>query len=51
MEHGRGARLDPAFNFMCVFYPRLFDTKLFLQSKTLVGRLSRGARLELTDPV
>jgi hypothetical protein len=51
IERGSAARLDPTLNFMRTFYPRFFDAKLFLQSKTLVGRLCKGARLELTDPV
>ena len=51
IERGNAVRLGPTLNFMRIFYPRFFDTKLFLQSKTLVGRLFKGARLELTDPV
>jgi len=35
---------------MRLFYPQYFETKLFLQSKTVVGRLAKGTRLEL-DPV
>jgi len=34
------------------FLPVVFDAKLFLKSKTVVGRLIvKGKRLELTDPV
>ena len=43
------ARLDPALSLMRIVYPRYFETKLFLQSKTVVGRLDRGRRLELTS--
>ena len=45
------ARLDSALSLMRILYPPYFDTKLFLQSKTVVGRLAKGTRLELTDPV
>ena len=44
------AHLDSSLRLMRIFYPRYFETKLFLHSKTLVGRLVKGARLELTDP-
>jgi hypothetical protein len=43
------ARLDPALRLMRIVYPRYFETKLFLQSRTVVGRLARGTRLELTS--
>lgn len=45
------ARLDPTLSIMRMLYPLYFETKLFLQSKTLVGRLAKGTRLELTEPV
>lgn len=35
--------------FMRLFYPAFFETKLFLRDRTLVGRLAKGSRLELTD--
>jgi hypothetical protein len=44
-------RLHPALILMRLFYPRYFDAKLFLQSKTLVGRIAKGKRLELVDSV
>jgi hypothetical protein len=44
------APMDLTLRLMDIFYPRLFETKLFLQSKTILGRLANGARLEL-DPV
>jgi hypothetical protein len=47
----RSARLDPILDSMRVFYPRYFETKLFLQSKTVIGRLANQARLELTKAV
>lgn len=50
-ERGSLARLDPALSLMRILYPRYFEAKLFLQSKTVVGRLAKGTRLELTDPV
>jgi hypothetical protein len=35
---------------MRILYPRYFDAKLFLKSKTFLGRvLAKGRRLELTD--
>jgi hypothetical protein len=43
------ARLGAALRSMQVFYPRYFQAKLFLLSKTLVGRLAKGTRLELSD--
>jgi hypothetical protein len=37
---------------MRILYPRYFAAKLFLKSKTFLGRLLvNGGRLELTDPV
>lgn len=46
------ARLGPWLSLMRVLYPRYFDAKLFLKSKTLLGRvLVNDGRLELTDPV
>jgi len=36
---------------MRILYSWYFGTKLFLQSKTLLGRLAKGTRLELSDPV
>jgi hypothetical protein len=36
-------------DFMRIVYPRYFEMKLFLQSKTLAGRLAKGTRLELTQ--
>jgi hypothetical protein len=52
-ETGRNPseNLDPSLSFMRVLYPSYFATKLFLQSKTIVGRLAKGKRLELSDPV
>lgn len=49
---GRGgsAAMDPTLRLLDTFYPRFLETKLFLQSKTIMGRLANGARLEL-DPV
>ena len=44
-------RLDPILNSMRAFYLRYFETKLFLQSRTVVGRFANGARLELTEAV
>jgi Sulfotransferase family len=44
-------RLDPTLSLMQALYPPYFETKLFLQSKTLVGRFAKGTRLELADPV
>jgi hypothetical protein len=45
------ARLEIRDRLMCSFYPGYFDTKLFLQSKTLIGRLAKGTRLELVPSV
>ncbi len=44
-------RTNPALSLMRAFYPAYFETKLFLQSKTLLGRLAKGTRLELSAPV
>ncbi len=49
-DRGR-SRLDPTLSLMGILYPPYFDAKLFLQSKTLVGRLAKGTRLELEAPV
>jgi hypothetical protein len=43
------ARMDPVLNLMRIVYPRYFETKLFIQSRTVIGRLGNGARLELTE--
>lgn len=48
-QRNDSARMDPILDFMRSFYPRYFETKLFLQSRTLVGRLAKGTRLELTE--
>jgi hypothetical protein len=45
------ARLDPILSSMRVFYPRFFEAKLFLHSKTVVGRLANPGRLELTPAI
>jgi hypothetical protein len=45
------SRLKPTLSLMRMFYPGYFDIKLFLQSKTVVGRIAKGTRLELADPV
>jgi hypothetical protein len=46
------ARLGPRLSLMRRLYPRYFDAKLCLKSKTFVGRVVvKGNRLELTDPV
>jgi hypothetical protein len=46
------APLGPRLSLVRVLYPRYFDAKLFLKSKTFLGRvLVNGGRLELTDPV
>ena len=49
-ERRHSARLDPTLSLMRMFYPPYFGTKLFLQSRTVVGRFTKGARLELTNP-
>ena len=46
------APLGPRLSLMRILYPRYFAAKLFLKSKTFLGRLLvNGGRLELTDPV
>jgi hypothetical protein len=45
------ARLDPRLSLMRILYPRYFEAKVLLQSKTVLGRRANGTRLELTDPV
>jgi hypothetical protein len=50
-ERDTSARLEITDRLMCNFYPGYFDTKLFLQSKTLIGRLAKGTRLELAPSV
>jgi hypothetical protein len=45
------SRLDPSLNCMRAFYPGYFETKLFLQSRTVVGRFANSARLELTEAI
>ncbi|MFY9648277.1 MAG: sulfotransferase [Terriglobales bacterium] len=50
-EPQRFGRVDPILNLMRASYPRFFEAKLFLQSKTVVGRLANGARLELSEAV
>ena len=49
-ERHSSDRFDPTLSFMRKFYPWFFEAKLFLQSKTVIGRRN-GARLELTDAV
>jgi hypothetical protein len=44
----RRRRLEPKLRLMRMLYPPYFGAKLFLQSKTVVGRLAKGTRLELT---
>jgi LPS sulfotransferase NodH len=44
-------RLDPKLGFMRMLYPSYFESKVFLQSKTVLGRRAKGTRLELTDLV
>jgi hypothetical protein len=44
-------QLDSSLRLMRILYPWYFGSKLFLQSKTLVGRLAKGTRLELADAV
>jgi Sulfotransferase family len=48
---GNSVRLGLSLRLMRILYPWYFESKLFLQSKTLVGRLAKGTRLELADPV
>ena len=50
-ERGSSVGLDSSLRLMRILYPLYFETKLFLQSKTLIGRLAKGTRLELADPV
>ena len=50
-EGARSTRLEARLNLMRILYPLYFEAKVFLQSKTLLGRLAKGTRLELTDPV
>jgi len=51
-ERRGSARLDSRLSLMRTLYPWYFDAKLFLKSKTVLGRvLVKGGRLELTDPV
>jgi hypothetical protein len=42
--------LGKNLRLMRALYPAYFDTKLFLQSRTIMGRLASGTRLEL-EPV
>lgn len=51
MERDSSAQLQMSLRLMRSFYPRYFDAKLFLQSKTPVGRVAKGTRLELVDSV
>jgi hypothetical protein len=48
-QRNGSAGRDPMLDFMRIVYPRYFEMKLFLQSKTLAGRLAKGTRLELTQ--
>jgi hypothetical protein len=50
-ERRSSARLDLRLSLMRILYPRYLETKVFLQSKTVLGRRAKGTRLELTDPV
>ncbi len=43
------AHMDSALQLMRTVYPRYFETKLFLQSRTIVGRFGKGARLQLAE--
>jgi len=45
------ARLNPRLGLIRVLYPPYFETKVFLQSKTIVGRRAKGTRLELSAPL
>jgi hypothetical protein len=51
LSHPRpgSATLTPIPALMRLFYPPFFEAKLILQSKTVVGRFTKGARLELTE--
>jgi LPS sulfotransferase NodH len=44
-------RLDPRLSLMRILYPQYFEAKVFLQSRTIVGRRAKGTRLELSDPI
>jgi hypothetical protein len=48
---GQNSGVDSTLRVMRILYPPYFETKLFLQSKTVVGRLAKGTRLELIDPI
>jgi hypothetical protein len=51
-ERRGSAPFDSRLALMRILYPRYFETKLFVKSKTVLGRLLvNGERLELTDPV
>ena len=49
-HHSSNGGLDSTLALMRIFYPKYFEAKLLLQSKTAIGRLGNGTRLELTDP-
>ena len=42
-------RLDPTVRLIGLLYPGFFSLKLFLRSRTLLGRLAKGTRLELAE--
>jgi Sulfotransferase family len=44
-------RLHPTLGLMRTLYPPYFETKVFLQSKTILGRRAKGTRLELSEPL
>jgi hypothetical protein len=50
-ERGSSVRLGSSLRLMRILYPWYFESKLFLQSKTLMGRLAKGTRLELAEAV
>jgi hypothetical protein len=50
-ERRSSVRLDPRLGLMRILYPPYFESKVFLQSKTIVGRRAKGTRLELSDPL
>jgi hypothetical protein len=50
-KRASSSRLNPTLILMRLFYPGYFDAKLFLQSKTVLGRIAKGRRLELVDSV
>jgi sulfotransferase family protein len=51
-ERRGSAALDSRLALMRILYPLYFDTKLFVKSKTVLGRLLvNGDRLELSDAV